>query len=156
MPSDHPDRLDRNLPLEHLRDRHVPQRLKKIPKWILVSVVVTTAIMASAIILVNLNNGNDSPDDGAPDNNTNGTGTLMITVTNYNSGDRNVSLNFFAKQWITQFIAAGGQWSGSFQVNWTCQAPIIGVSATSDGGWHDRKTVQMIEGTVVGVSFVLS
>lgn len=144
MPSDYLDRLDRNLPLEHLRDRHVPKRLKNTSKWILICVVVTTATLAFAIILMT----QDQPNTGS-------TGTLTITVTNYNSSDRNVSVNFFAKQWITQFIAAGGQWSESFQVNWTGQAPIIGVSAISEG-WSDRQTVQMIEGTVVGVSFVMS
>ena len=148
MPSDYHDRLDRNLPPGHLRDRRVPKRMKKSPRWILkwtlVCVVVTTATLAFAIILMTL---------GQP--NTGSTGTLTITVTNHNSSDRNVSINFFAKQWMTQFIAAGGQWSGSFQVNWTGQAPIIAVSAISEG-WGDRQTVQMIEGTAVGVSFVLS
>jgi hypothetical protein len=144
MPGNYMDRLDRNLPIEHLRVRRVPP-WKKIPKWSLISAGITSAMLALVIILMTLNQPN-----------TGGSGTLTITVTNHDSSDTNVSLNFFAKQWITQFIAAGDQWSGSFQVNWTDEAPIIGVSATSDSGWHDRKTVQMIKGTVVGVSFVLS
>jgi len=133
--------------------------LNETSRRVVVFVVIVIALVGLATILMTLGNDNRTPEndvpDDVPDINAPGTGTLAISVTNLNSFDRNVSINWHAKQWTSHFIAAGDTWSGSYQVNWTGPAPVVGVSVISEG-WSDRQVVQMIENSIVSVNFELS
>jgi len=83
------------------------------------------------------------------------TGKLSVTISNYDIEDRDVSIYVDGEHSTDEVVPAGFQWTGLIELRWTSADPIKEISVLSGAGTQ-TKQVQMVEGSIVSVSFDLN